>query len=164
MTEWLCLLLLTFLAFVLLHTFSKKRFIIIQIITLLLAATKPVFSINSILILFIFLYIFFRMKTFSFALFLPSIFLICYLSLNNYKTGYRHFSSIENINLIDYNLYYFKSKKESREIADRWKDSVYHENVKYTTFKEQSLFLKTVGENEIQKIYFPIHGITFILV
>lgn len=154
MSEWLCLLLLTFLAFVLLHTFNTKRFVIIQIITILLAATKPVFFP---LIYFNFLYFsvyFFRKKTFSYALFLPSLFLVCYFSLNNYKTGYSHFSSIENINLIDYNLYYFKSNKESREIADRWKDSVYQENTKYKTFKEQSLFLNKVGQNEIRKNLF----------
>jgi hypothetical protein len=154
MTEWLCSLLLTFLAFVLLHTFSKKRFVIIQIITLLLAATKPVFFPLIYFNLIYFSVYCFKKKTFSYALFLPSLFLFCYLALNNYKTGYRHFSSIENINLIDYNLYYFKSKKESREIADRWKDSVYHETAKYTTFKDQSIFLNKVGENEIRKNLF----------
>lgn len=154
MSEWLCLLLFTFLAFVLLHTFNTKRFVIIQIITILLAATKPVFFP---LIYFNFIYFsvyFFRKKTFSYALFLPSLFLVCYLSLNNYKTGYSHFSSIENINLIDFNLYYFKSNKESKEIADRWKDTVYQENAKYTTFKEQSIFLNKVGQNEIRKNLF----------
>lgn len=154
MSEWLCLLLFTFLAFVLLHTFNTKRFIIIQIITVLLAATKPVFFPLIYFNLLYFSVYFFRKKTFSYALFLPSLFLVCYLSLNNYKTGYSHFSSIENINLIDYNLYYFKSNKESREIADRWKDSVYRENAKYTTFKEQSLFLNKVGQNEIRKNLF----------
>lgn len=154
MSEWLCLLLFTFLAFVLLHTFNTKRFIIIQIITILLAATKPVFFP---LIYFNFLYFsvyFFRKRTFSYALFLPSLFLVCYISLNNYKTGYSHFSSIENINLIDFNLYYFKSNKESKEIADRWKDTVYQQNAKYTTFKEQSIFLNKVGQNEIRKNLF----------
>jgi hypothetical protein len=154
MSEWLCLLLFTFLAFVLLHTFNTKRFVIIQIITMLLAATKPVFFP---LIYFNFLYFsvyFFRKKTFSYALFLPSLFLVCYISLNNYKTGYSHFSSIENINLIDFNLYYFKSNKESKDIADKWKDSVYQENAKYTTFKKQSIFLNKVGQNEIRKNLF----------
>jgi hypothetical protein len=133
MSEWLCLLLFTFLAFVLLHKFTFKRFLTIQIITVLLAATKPVFFPLIYFNLVYFSIYFYKKKIFSFYLFIPILFLISYLSFNNYKTGYRHFSSIENINLIDYNLYYYKSNVQSKKIANHWKDSVHKEsfNVKY---------------------------------
>jgi hypothetical protein len=151
MTEWLCFLLISFLTFIALHEYSTKRFLYIQLITILLAATKPVFFPLVYLNFVFFTFYFLKKTTFSFFLFLPTVFLIFYLTFNNFRTGYTHYSSIENVNLIDYNLYYFKSNSHSKQVADVWRDSVYQESSKLTTFKEKSIFYKNLAKQEIKK-------------
>ena len=63
--------------------------------------------------------------------------------------------TIENKNLIDYNLYYFKSSTQSKEKADLWLDSVYKDN-RYVgkNFAEQNIYLKQMATNEIKKNLF----------
>ncbi len=56
---------------------------------------------------------------------MPLIVLQLHLNFNEERTNFRHFSSIENFNLIRYNLYYFKSKSESKSNADRWLNSIF---------------------------------------
>ena len=139
MSEWLVMTLVLVMTYTFLYEFTKKRFLLIQILTILLALTKPVFF-PIIYFNFIYFAIFlYRKKIFSLYLFFPVIFLFSYLKINEYKTGYTHFSSIENINLIDYNLYYYKSFTESQEIADKWlnfsfhQSSITHQNATITT-------------------------------
>ncbi|MDI1255179.1 MAG: hypothetical protein PSV16_03680 [Flavobacterium sp.] len=150
MSEWLAMLLLTLLSLLLTSDFNKKRFFWIQIITALLAFTKPVFFPIIYLNLFYFSVYFFKKKNFSFSLFIPAILLFLYLGFNNYRTSYTHFSSIENTNLIDYNLYYYKSSTESKPIADQWVRSVYDESQKYQDFKTRSEFIKSKASEEIR--------------
>ncbi|WP_133158863.1 hypothetical protein [Flavobacterium alvei] len=155
MSEWLVMLFLTMLFWLLSQKWTKNNFAYIQIITVLLAFTKPIFYpfiyINSIFFLVYML----KNKVFSFWLFLPIICLQFYLNHNENLTGYRHFSSIENKNLIDYNLYYFKSSTQSKKKADLWLDSVYKDN-RYVgkNFAEQNIYLKQMATNEIKKNLF----------
>ena len=151
MTEWLALFLFTILTFLLFQVFSKQRFIYIQIITVLLATLKPVFFPLIYFNLVFFSIYFFRKKIFSIFLFLPILFLISYLSFNQYRTGYFQYSSIENINLIEYNLYYFKSYKESQKDADIWKKSIYDSTEKLLTFKEKNDFYKQEAKTTINQ-------------
>ena len=113
MSEWLIMFLVTLLFWFLTQTWSRKTFIYIQIITIILAFTKPIFY-PLIYFNFIFFTVFFiKKRFFNIWLFIPIIILQLYLNFNEKRTGYRHFSSIENINLINYNLYSFKSKYTS---------------------------------------------------
>lgn len=155
MSEWLVMLFLSLLFWQLLQKWTKVNFAYIQLITVLLAFTKPVFY-PFIYVNFIFFLVFMvKNKVFSIWLFLPIICLQLYLNYNKNITGFKHFSSIENINLIDYNLYYFKSSTQSPEQADAWKDSVYNDK-KYVgkNFKEQNIYLKQIASNEIKKNLF----------
>lgn len=155
MSEWIVLLLLNILTLVLLEPFSKRNFILIQLITVLLAFTKPVFYPFIYINFLFFAYYFFKNKIFSLWLFFPIIILQLYLLHNQQKSGYKHFSSIENYNLINYNLYYFKSSKTGKVEADKWHKSVY-ENKNYIdkNFKEQNDYLKKVGVSEIRENFF----------
>lgn len=149
MSEWLAMTLLMILVYTFLHEFTRNRFILIQVLTLLLAATKPVFFPIIYFNLLYFSIYFFRKKVFTIFLFLPIIFLFGYLQFNHYRTGFTHFSSIENINLIDYNLYYFKSNKESIASADKWRDSVYEASTNYKTYADKNAFFKRTATTEI---------------
>ncbi|WP_035676981.1 hypothetical protein [Flavobacterium limnosediminis] len=151
MSEWLIMLFLNLLAWLLIQKWSKTNFAYIQLLTLLLAFTKPVFY-PFIYVNFLFFGIYMiRKRVFSFWLFLPILCLQGYLNYNETRTGYKHFSSIENINLINYNLYYFKSSTQSKEKADTWLSSIYNSD-KYEnkSFGEQNDYLKEVATTEIK--------------
>lgn len=152
MSEWLVMLLLTILLWLLIQDWSVKIFAYIQIITLLLAFTKPVFYPFIYINFLFFSFYLIKKRIFSLWLFIPILVLQLYLTFNEYKTGYRHFSSIENINLINYNLYYFKSSTESKEKADLWLNSVYNDSFyENKNFKEQNVYLKEIAMKEIKQ-------------
>lgn len=151
MTEWLVMFWLHLILYLIFKDWSQKNFLYIQLITCLLAFTKPVFYpliyINSIFFIFFFI----QKKTFSIWFFLPILTLQLYLNYNENKTGFRHFSSIENINLINYNLYYFKASQNGKEKADLWKEMIYdNPKTKQKSFKETSIYLRNIGKKEIQ--------------
>ena len=155
MSEWLVMLFLTILFWLLLQKWTKNNFAYIQIITVLLAFTKPIFYPFIYVNLIFFLVYMIKNKVFSFWLFLPIICLQLYLNYNKNVTGYKHFSSIENANLIGYNLYYFKSSTQSKEKAELWLNAVFNDK-KYVwkSFKEQNIYLKQIATNEIKKNFF----------
>lgn len=155
MSEWIILFFINILTLVLLNPLSKKNFIIIQLITILLAFTKPVFYPFIYFNFLFFSYYLIKIKMFSLWLFFPIIILQLYLFHNEQNSGFKHFSSIENYNLINYNLYYFKASKLGKKEADKWLKDVY-ENKKYLnkSFKEQNVYLKNIGFNEIKNNFF----------
>ena len=154
MAEWLVMFFVTLLFWLLIQKWSAKNFAYIQIITLLLAFTKPVFY-PLIYVNFIFFGIYLvKKKTFSFWLIIPIVVLQSYMTFNEARTGYRHFSSMENINLINYNLYYFKSKTESEVKANLWLDSVYNSAYEKKSFKEQNIYLHEIATKEIKQNFF----------
>ncbi len=152
MSEWLVMLLLTTLFWLIIQDWSSKNFAYIQIITLLLAFTKPIFYPFIYINFLFFSFYLFKKRVFSLWLFIPILVLQLYLNFNEYRTGYKHFSSIENINLINYNLYYFKSSTQSKEKADLWLNSVYNDsNFESKDFKEQNIYLKGIASEEIKQ-------------
>lgn len=155
MSEWLVLLQLNLMMFFLLGPFTKKSFLIIQLITILLAFTKPVFY-PFIYLNFIFFSIYFiKIKQFNILIFLPLLILQIYLFHNEQKTGFKHFSSIENHNLINYNLYYYKSSKLGKEEAEKWQKSIYeNKNFINKSFKEQNQYLQNCAKKEIKNNLF----------
>lgn len=152
MSEWLVMLLLTSLLWFLIQDWSHKNFAFIQIITLLLAFTKPIFYPFIYINFLFFSFYLLKKRVFNMWLFIPILVLQLYLNFNEYRTGYKHFSSIENINLINYNLYYFKSSTQSKEKADLWLNSVYNDSgFESKDFKEQNIYLKEIAMKEIKQ-------------
>jgi len=155
MSEWLIFFFLSTLFYLLTRKeFSKKNFALIQLITLFLAFTKPVFYPLIYLNLLFFSIYFIKIKKFSFWLFVPLIVLQMYLNFNEKTSGFRHFSTIENINLINYNLYYFKSTTQSAEVADAWIDSIYTPQYELLNAKQQNDYLKNMAYTEIKNNLF----------
>ena len=97
---------------------------------------------------------FFKVKRFNFWVLLPVLSVLLYINYNQNKFGYKHFSSMENKNLIYYNLYYFKAKNESIEIADQWISNI-NTSLTDKNQKETNDFLKLVAYNEIKANFIP---------
>lgn len=151
MSEWIVMFLISIILWLISHKWTSKNFAFIQITTILLAFTKPVFY-PFIYISFIFFVVYFiKSKIFSFWLFVPLIIIQLYLGFNQQKTGYKHFSSIENINLINYNLYYFKSATASSHEADLLLKSIYNNEYDKKDFKEKNQYLKAIAQQEIKQ-------------
>lgn len=154
MSEWIVCFFITILLWLISQSWSTKNFVYIQIITILLAFTKPIFYPFIYINFLFFTFYFVKNKVFSFWLFMPIIILQLYLVFNESRTGYRHFSSIENSNLINYNLYYFKSSTISKEKADLWLQSVYTKSYENKNYREQNEYLKKIAQNEIKQNLF----------
>lgn len=137
MTEWLVMFLLTLLFWLLIQKWRTKYFRYIQFIVVILAFTKPVFYPLIYFNFVFFIFYFLKTKVFSFWVFMPLIVLQLHLNFNEKRTNFRHFSSIENFNLIRYNLYYFKSKSESKSNADRWLNSIFDASYDKMSVKEK---------------------------
>lgn len=153
LAEWMVFCLLNLLLYLFTLNWSNKTFLAIQVITLLLAFIKPVFY-PFIYINFIFFSIFFiRKKKISIWLFLPITVLHLFLNFNEQKTGAKHFSSIENVNLC-YNVFVYKKNTISNDAAVKWFSNTIKEAKKETTFKDETIFLRNKGLEEIKKDWF----------
>ncbi|QES89281.1 hypothetical protein [Rhizosphaericola mali] len=73
------------------------------------------------------------------------------MKYNEYRTGYYHFTSIENINLLQYNLKSFKEFELGNVSGDNWTDSILLESKKYTTYSEQNKYISNICRTEIKK-------------
>lgn len=154
MSEWLLMLLINLKFWLFTQKWSNRNFFFIQILTILLAFTKPVFYPFIYLNFVYFFIFFFKKKVFSFFIFLPIILLQLYLHHNETRTGYKHFSSIENKNLINYNLFYFKSFTNSPKEAQIWLDSIYNGEYEKMNFQKQNEYLKQIGISTIKDDFF----------
>lgn len=137
------------------YKLNAKKILYIQILISCLVFLKPAFYLFTIINILFFLAYFIKTKTFQFSIFIPLLLTLAYIGFNQQRTGYAHFSSIQNINLIDYNLYLFKMNQEGAEEANLWKESVYKNAEKYKNFKETSDYLEEVGKSEIKKNLIP---------
>ena len=129
---------------------DSRKIVYIQILLSLLLFLKPAFYLFTIVNLFFFIIYFIRTKTFQISVIIPLLLTISYIGFNQYRTGFAHFSSIQNINLIDYNLYLFKMNQEGFDKAELWKNNVYEEAEKFRTFGEFSNYLDKRGKSEIK--------------
>lgn len=151
LTETIVTTLILWLFILFSNELSSKSILYIQISLCCLIFLKPAFYIFTIVNILFFLIYFTKTKTFQFSIFIPFLLTISYIGFNQQRTGYAHFSSIQNTNLIDYNLYLFKMNRDGFEKADLWKENVYRNAEKYKNFKETSQYLDSVGKSEIKK-------------
>lgn len=90
-----------------------------QLMIILGILVKPVlypFIILNI-ILFLVLYYRYRQRLVIISSLLPVVFVIIFASINQQRTGYFHVSSIQQVNLVDYNLYYYLMDQQGEEKA-----------------------------------------------
>lgn len=90
-----------------------------QLMLILGILVKPVlypFILLNI-VLFLVFYYRYRQRLVIISSLIPLIFVIIFASINQQRTGYFHVSSIQQVNLVDYNLYYFLMDQQGEEQA-----------------------------------------------
>lgn len=150
MSELLILFLITLLFYLYIVHFQWKNIMYAQLIITILVFTKPVFYPFVFINLGLMFFYFYKVKRFNFWVLLPVLSVLLYMNFNQNKFGYKHFSSMENKNLIYYNLYYFKANNESKNIANQWISNI-NKELEDKKEKEKNEFLKNIAHHEIKK-------------
>lgn len=98
-----------------------------QLLLVLAILVKPVMYIFVVpnILLFIFLYIKYRRRLDMISCLIPLVFVILLAGINQQRTGYFHVSSIRQINLVNYNIYYHTMDRFGPETADEIRKSIY---------------------------------------
>ncbi|MCA1747294.1 MAG: hypothetical protein LC655_06325, partial [Bacteroidales bacterium] len=111
-----------------------------QLLLIIAILIKPVMYLFIVpnVILFIVLYYRSRQRLVLISSFIPVIFVIILGGVNQQRTGYYHISSIQQINLVDYNLYYFLMDRDGEEAAREAKEQIYATCDAQKDFKERS--------------------------
>lgn len=154
MSEVISLTFVLLIQLLLLYPFSNKNFIIIQLLIFCLTMLKPVYYLFPILNLVLFIWYFYKRRKFNISIFLPIILVLFYFQFNEYRTGYYHFSSIQNKNLVHFNIKYYKINHDGLLKATQWVDSVQQEGEKYADFKTRNEYYNTVAKKEIREHFF----------
>ncbi|HKI47641.1 MAG TPA: hypothetical protein VKA08_20090, partial [Balneolales bacterium] len=137
MTEVIAASLITLLAVLCFSEFSRRKFIGIQVIIGLLPFLKPVFYPFVFINFFYWLFLYFKRKHAIMLLSaVPVLLMFSYMGFNSYRTGYFQFSSIQTINLENYNLFYFEVTENGYNRAAQLKDSLDQEALKYSSFRD----------------------------
>jgi hypothetical protein len=135
---------------------TKKTscFVFFQIVIVLLFLTKPVFYLflfpNLLLGFFLTKYI---KNSYLFAI-IPISICVLYMGWNYQRTGSFEFSSIQNINLKNYNLYYFNVNKYGDEYAQEINDEISFKSQQKGTYAEKQKEIKSLSLNFLQQDLF----------
>lgn len=154
MSEILFQFLIVLLCYLFHNVVTKKKLsqlFYFQIVIILLFLTKPVFYLfiipNIILCIWFTKHI---KKAYLFSL-LPILICTLYMNWNYQRTGSFDFSSIENINLKNYNLYYFNTNKYGEEYANKVNSKITELTNSKNTYVEKQNEIKKLSLNYIKK-------------
>ncbi|WP_108804885.1 glycosyltransferase family 39 protein [Aquimarina sp. Aq107] len=127
-----------------LKTPSWKNVLWYQIVIILLFLTKPVFYLFIVPNIFItyLLYKKTKIRFSPFSAILPILIFILYVSWNFKRTGSSDFSSIQNINLLEWNLKYFHENKFGAEKARTISNQIKQDAIAINSYKKQQDFIK----------------------
>ncbi|WP_405209269.1 glycosyltransferase family 39 protein [Aquimarina sp. LLG6339-5] len=123
---------------------SWKNILWYQVVIILLFLTKPVFYL-FIIPNFLITYLLYRKNKIRFSTIsaiLPILVFILYSSWNFKRTGSAEFSSIQNINLLEWNLKYFHENKFGAEKAKIISNQIRQEALAIDNYKKQQDFIK----------------------
>jgi hypothetical protein len=111
-----------------------------QLLLIVAILIKPVMYLFIVpnLVLFIVLYYKSRQRLVLISSFVPVIFVIILGGVNQQRTGYYHVSSIQQIKLVDNNLYYFLMNRDGKEAASAAKEQIHATCSTKKDFKEWS--------------------------
>jgi len=101
---------------------------------------KPVLYLFAITNLLYFIYLYFRQRTRLLLIsgLVPVIFVIIFSAFNQQRTGLFQVSSIQDVNLVDVNLFYFLMQDEGYDAARATTDSIYQVCDQNGSYKEYS--------------------------
>ncbi|OED38083.1 hypothetical protein AB832_04755 [Flavobacteriaceae bacterium (ex Bugula neritina AB1)] len=140
-----------------LHLFFKykslKNLLFYQIVIVLLFLTKPVFYLfifpNLILTFLMLKKI--RIKLGYFSAVIPILFFLVYSFWNVQRTGSSDFSSIQGINLLHWNLYFFNQKEYGVEKAREINKQILNKSHQIENYAERQSFIKREAISHILK-------------
>lgn len=156
MTETLSLFLILCLIYYLCDLSKTRNIIYIQFLLVILVFLKPAFYIFPFISFFFFAFLSLKKKKVVYLLssVIPITAVISFMLLNLYRTNYLHFSSMQNINLINYNIYLHKVSEEGEEKANIWVENVHKTADKINDYKTKNLFLSNTGNEYIKEHFF----------
>lgn len=148
---WILLMVNSFLNF--LRTKDSLNFLWISIFLILAMLTKPVMYPFALILLIIGAFYFYkhRVKAALIYCLLPLFFILGYNSWNYKRTGVFHFSSIQTINLVQYNTYFFIKNQFGDQKADEFLKSTYREANQIENYAERQAFLKGTAVSKIKE-------------
>lgn len=155
-----------FFFFLFVKTQKYKYLMLCNIIIILCALTKPIFYIFPALNLIISIIHYLKSKNIiNVAISMLSVMgIIIYMGWNYYRTGYFHFSSIQNINLLNYTAYHFAMKNHNSQYADSLVNDIITKSNSFNKYSEKNIFIQNKSINYLSdNIYsyslFHIQGI-----
>ncbi len=165
MTEILFQTLITGAAYCLLkawHQYPLKWLIIFTALVMLSMLTKPIMYLFAIPHLLILGYFVVKTHKWSIVLLalLPVLVVYGYQSWNEQRTGYFHFSSIQNLSLFQYTTYNLLVQEMGEQDAIQYTDSVLYESLKQPTYQEEQRMIVEFCVNTIRHnlgAYLSIH-------
>ncbi len=151
MTEFLALFFILLIFRLLFDIQNRRNILYIQIILILLIFLKPAFYLFPVISFLFFIYLSIKDKKTYFSSLFPILAVILFINFNEKRTGYAHFSSMQNINLVNYNIYLHKSKVQGQKTADVWKENIESKTEMLGNFKEKNEYLNNIGKTYIKE-------------
>lgn len=90
---------------------------------------------------------------------IPVVLVLLYCQYNKERTGFFHFSSIQIINQVNYNLYLFEAGRSGYEAASETIDRIYAEASEKGTFADRMKYLSQSSKDRI--LADPFHYLVF---
>jgi hypothetical protein len=168
MAEILFQFILMMAALALFRYLKTERFrmlFVYELMIILGILVKPVlypFVILNILLSLV-LYYRYRQRLIIISSLIPLIFVIIYASINQQRTGYFHVSSIQQVNLVDYNLYFYLMDQQGEEVAGQVTEEIRSTCGKEPDFRKRSRCLSDAAtsifkENILHYGWFHLKG------
>lgn len=132
---------------------TKKKLVHLlyfQLIITLLFLTKPVFYLFVIPNVLLGIWFTKHIRFAYLTAFFPVLICALYMNWNYQRTGVSDFSSIQNINLKNYNLYYFNVNKYGEAYALKINDSISQLAAKKSSYREQQNVIKNASISHIK--------------
>jgi len=124
---------------------TRKRKFMWSYQLLLVAAilVKPVMYLFVVpnLVLFGVLYLRYRRRLDMISCLAPVVFVILFAGINQQRTGYFHISSIQQINLVNYNTYFYVMEDKGKETAEEVREAIYRHCAGEREFSDYSACL-----------------------
>jgi hypothetical protein len=167
---WLQFCLIAMLYVATLQRHQKYLWFKLAVLVILAMSLKPVFMLGAFLLPIIYLIV--QLNKIKFvqllACLMPLLFFYGMLKVNEKRTGYAHYSSISNINLLHYNAYVTLMNQYGTQKADSIVDHIKAKASLKPSYKEEQEFIKQEGTQLLKDhlgtyTYLHARGIAFAL-
>lgn len=160
------LLLLVHECILFIQFYNLKSIIRFSLFLIAAILTKPVLYLFTIPAFLLFVFFAWKNKKpiYLFPALMPFLFILLYQYWNYERTGVFHYSSIQTINLVHYNMYFFQLNQKGENAANLWLDATEAAANRIKSYPEKTNFLqeeasKVLKEKPISYLLFHIKGV-----